>query len=74
MNRANQRSEKMRSKEEIELMLGECITKRDYWWNQIKSLKEPQYPEQLEQYEDQKTAWDERVKTLQYVLGINEVI
>ena len=64
----------MRSKEEIELMLEECIIKREYWYNQLKNLKELEYPEQREQYEDQKTGWDERVKTLQYVLGINEVI
>jgi hypothetical protein len=64
----------MRTQEEIEKKLEECIMKRDYWWNKIRNLKELEYPEQLDQYEDSREAWNQRVLTLQYVLGICEVI
>ena len=66
----------MRTEEECREKLAECIVKRDFWNQEVWDLKgkELDYPRQLERCEWQRAAWNERIRTLEYVLGINDII
>jgi len=66
----------MRTLKECREMLNECIEKRDFWRKRVWDMegKELEYPHQLEDYEDQRESWSQRVKTLEYVLKIKDYI
>ncbi|AOH54447.1 hypothetical protein ABE28_008790 [Peribacillus muralis] len=66
----------MRTKEECQEMLKECIEKREFWRDKVWEWEKKQleYPHQLDDYEGQRNSWSQRVKTLEYVLGIKDYI
>lgn len=57
-------------------MLRDCIEKRDYWTKMVLELqgKEDDYPHQLAEREGNLKSWSQRVKTLEYVLGLEDFI
>jgi FtsZ-binding cell division protein ZapB len=66
----------IRTVKEIEDTLIDCQKKRDYWRSELDKVNntKEEYEGQREQFEDSASAWNERVRTLKYVLGKKEVI
>ncbi|QEG04224.1 hypothetical protein [Bacillus phage BC-T25] len=65
----------MRTQEELEEKLKECVTKRDYWGGRMETATQKERWEgQFEDFESNYKAWNERVKTLKYVLGYKKII
>jgi hypothetical protein len=69
----------MRTQVECEKMLKLCEEKRDYWKKRILELEElkelgVEHSQQRSDYESNFAGWSQRVKTLEYVLGMNDII
>ncbi|AOZ62078.1 hypothetical protein QCM8_160 [Bacillus phage QCM8] len=65
----------MRTQEELKEKLEDCKTKRKYWAGKVESAtQEERWEGQFEEYEKCFQAWNERVKTLNYALGYDDII
>ena len=64
----------MRTEEECKKMLKDSIEKCNYWQSRINEFidKEEEYQGQLNLYKSNYISWMQRVKTLEYVLGIRD--
>ncbi|MBX9158469.1 hypothetical protein [Bacillus cereus] len=64
----------MRTEEKINEELASCKAKRDFWKIRFSNLVAEEFDGQRRDYEDNYRIWAERVKTLEYVLGLRDVL
>ncbi|MFV1457363.1 hypothetical protein [Bacillus mycoides] len=64
----------MRPEEKVNEVLESCKEKRDFWELRFSNLVVEEFEGQRREYEDNYRIWVERVKTLEYVLGLRDVL
>lgn len=64
----------MRTVEELNEVLDDGKKKRDFWKSRFSNLVVEEFDGQRRDYEDNYRIWTERVKTLEYVLGLRDVL
>lgn len=64
----------VRTEEKVNEELASCKAKRDFWKIRFSNLVVEEFEGQRREYEDNYRIWAERVKTLEYVLGLRDVL
>ena len=64
----------MRTEEEVNETLVDCKKKRDFWETRFSNVLVEEFEGQRRDYEDNYRIWAERAKTLEYALGLRDVL